>query len=1046
MLKVCCTQVAESDMQAQPSMITLRALALFQKLLLLLGPETTDRVISECCKVEVSWPAQADGAFAVEILTRHINLLEESSVGPIASRGLELDGAAGEEAATLETFSISPKVLRGEWHAYCDWGDGGELTQVRMLFSDDGETCKYGDNLQHEIQDVCIKRSPSKSSSQMMEVTARWINKNGQHGTIKWEMNSACVRLTGTYKNAGRIDGPFKWDCVRQVSFVNIDGEKSSVRLSSGRQALEWWNADSNECIEKNVKELDLNNQTLTIKQAPREVSINDTDGDLNIFTPDEGQLFYRTRSNSRLPVQNLMYDANSRRLGAAGWSMTIQSDLEEVERVLSALVRLAVDAGVPHNISLPASATQANSICEQQLAAPADGPLRVSMLRTLVKMARSASVTLSGFWPVIGKPASTTQDALEIAVYRVVGAGTPHVNGRYFEAQQLKDGVPYYTNESTTAIMFRCAMPQTGSRFWYLSESTLLDKADGDYYRIKSDSDLPPCDGAAWDQKQCPDGALPNPAVHSIDPETESELAQFKFLRLRVTQVRDQASQGLRLQQIVFENEMGDALTPVAAINPLGSDKVYQPHFRCRDANTCCRQGEAEDAKHATLSDDSKWVTAQAADGVYILQLEFSEPVMPYSYHLITADTEPGSDPIRWLLEGSNDRLAWHLLHDMCRSLPNPLRAEDRNHQWPAASTSVEIVPLGRQEMTRRFTVEQIRKGKSQETMPLIQLATGTLSRLSRQSEWQPALKEFTSIHLGAEILPSKQNTECETFGSNMRRGAVALGLWGGWGSIPQIGQSVSILTGGSGIIVGPVLAHQKTALIAAADYTISPVQLSDLVVEQHIMAPEPEELNAILQLLHWHLNDSHTDGTCGWIRLHQTTMLLRAVSLLVQAKPAAAVDALVERGLLRSLLQLALQSESDAELAEMITQREVHFRRILVQILARGNDKTGKSVADQPVQDTTNAINSEFAFRKIQFANVDVSEQADSQGEALVFETQASLKEYESSIKKASKEPEAPVMVPEESNELSDVACDCLHSLVRIALCTHDLLMPLT
>ena len=97
---------------------------------------------------------------------------------------------------------------------------------------------------------------------------------------------------------------------------------------------------------------------------------------------------------------------------------------------------------------------------------------------------------------------------------FRVSGAGVAPVNGIYSEAKQgTKDEVSYYTNKGTSIILFRYSMPRTRERYWYLAESTMLQTARGDYYRVKSESALPPCH-LDWTVEQCPDGVLPVPQV----------------------------------------------------------------------------------------------------------------------------------------------------------------------------------------------------------------------------------------------------------------------------------------------------------------------------------------------------------------------------------------------------------------------------------------------------------------------------------------------------------------------------------------------------
>ena len=103
---------------------------------------------------------------------------------------------------------------------------------------------------------------------------------------------------------------------------------------------------------------------------------------------------------------------------------------------------------------------------------------------------------------------------------FRVSGAGVASVNGVYSQSNKgTKDEVPYYTNGNTGIILFRYAMPRTRERYWYLAESTMLNSDLGDYYRVKSESALPPC-SLVWTIERCPDGVLPSPQVLNIHSE----------------------------------------------------------------------------------------------------------------------------------------------------------------------------------------------------------------------------------------------------------------------------------------------------------------------------------------------------------------------------------------------------------------------------------------------------------------------------------------------------------------------------------------------
>ena len=82
-------------------------------------------------------------------------------------------------------------------------------------------------------------------------------------------------------------------------------------------------------------------------------VAFTDTDGDTNTFFTKDGKLIYQPQPGRELETSELRYDGSGRKIGAAGWSMTLQDDSAEVERVLAHLVKLAEDVGTPHNINL---------------------------------------------------------------------------------------------------------------------------------------------------------------------------------------------------------------------------------------------------------------------------------------------------------------------------------------------------------------------------------------------------------------------------------------------------------------------------------------------------------------------------------------------------------------------------------------------------------------------------------------------------------------------------------------------------------------------
>ena len=98
-----------------------------------------------------------------------------------------------------------------------------------------------------------------------------------------------------------------------------------------------------------------------------------------------------------------------------------------------------------------------------------------------------------------------------------VSGAGIADVNGRYeldgeFTNNMERDspdlGTVKYVKGQLWLLRWRM---NSGNTFWYVADSTQLERNDGDYYRVRSDSSTPPCD-IPWQMAQ--DGQLPVPSL----------------------------------------------------------------------------------------------------------------------------------------------------------------------------------------------------------------------------------------------------------------------------------------------------------------------------------------------------------------------------------------------------------------------------------------------------------------------------------------------------------------------------------------------------
>ena len=70
-------------------------------------------------------------------------------------------------------------------------------------------------------------------------------------------------------------------------------------------------------------------------------------------------------------------------------------------------------------------------------------------------------------------------------------------------------DGVLSYINGDVLLLRWQMG---NGDQWWYLADRNSLDTKRGDYYRVKSPSDIPPRTGWATDDQT--EGAAPFPTV----------------------------------------------------------------------------------------------------------------------------------------------------------------------------------------------------------------------------------------------------------------------------------------------------------------------------------------------------------------------------------------------------------------------------------------------------------------------------------------------------------------------------------------------------
>ena len=88
-------------------------------------------------------------------------------------------------------------------------------------------------------------------------------------------------------------------------------------------------------------------------------------------------------------------------------------------------------------------------------------------------------------------------------------------MNGDY-APEGFADGVQCWAHSGGKLLLLRYAM-SSGTRFWYITaRRPNLMNPEGDYYRIKSDSDSPPT-GLPWNLDKCPCGVHPAPTLEAI-------------------------------------------------------------------------------------------------------------------------------------------------------------------------------------------------------------------------------------------------------------------------------------------------------------------------------------------------------------------------------------------------------------------------------------------------------------------------------------------------------------------------------------------------
>lgn len=117
-----------------------------------------------------------------------------------------------------------------------------------------------------------------------------------------------------------------------------------------------------------------------------------------------------------------------------------------------------------------------------------------------------------------------------------------------------------------------------------------------------------------------------------------------YRYYRFTVTKVRNVNAPGSNMVQLAELNFFteGTFLDSATITNPNGRNPRNEEPFRANDGNK-----------------NTKWLDFNINPLIY----DFGAPVIVDSYQLTTANDFNGRDPVRWLLEGSNDADSWDIL-----------------------------------------------------------------------------------------------------------------------------------------------------------------------------------------------------------------------------------------------------------------------------------------------------------------------------------------------------------------------------------------------
>eukprot|EP00322_Chrysochromulina_rotalis_P027465 CAMPEP_0115851978 /NCGR_PEP_ID=MMETSP0287-20121206/12757_1 /TAXON_ID=412157 /ORGANISM="Chrysochromulina rotalis, Strain UIO044" /LENGTH=579 /DNA_ID=CAMNT_0003306021 /DNA_START=24 /DNA_END=1763 /DNA_ORIENTATION=+ len=129
-----------------------------------------------------------------------------------------------------------------------------------------------------------------------------------------------------------------------------------------------------------------------------------------------------------------------------------------------------------------------------------------------------------------------------------VSGAGLAFVNGRYVldgsYSNDRSPGVVKYSHGNIWLLRYR--LPN-GRAFWYLADCEQLSRNDGDYYRVASEAETPPC-SADWGLAQ--DGRSPAPRLRA-EFELPNNLSEGSTLLEGLNELLSLTREQLRSQSI---------------------------------------------------------------------------------------------------------------------------------------------------------------------------------------------------------------------------------------------------------------------------------------------------------------------------------------------------------------------------------------------------------------------------------------------------------------------------------------------------------------